>query len=33
MTLDEFQKTRNAAVTYGTGGKETQAQVEASGKK
>ncbi|MFM1886404.1 MAG: hypothetical protein RL026_1561 [Pseudomonadota bacterium] len=32
MTLDEFQKTRNAAVTYGVGGKETQAKVEASGK-
>ena len=31
MTIDEFQKTRNAAVTYGVGGKETQQQVEASG--
>ena len=31
MTIDEFQKTRNAAVTYGVGGKETQNQVEASG--
>jgi gallate dioxygenase len=33
MTLDEFQKTRNAAVTYGVGGKETQDKVEASGKR
>lgn len=33
VTLEEFQKTRNAAVTYGTGGQETHAQVEASGKK
>jgi gallate dioxygenase len=32
MSLDDFQKTRNAAVTYGVGGKETQAKVEASGK-
>jgi gallate dioxygenase len=32
MTIDEFQKTRNAAVTYGVGGRETQQQVEASGK-
>ena len=31
MTIDEFQKTRNAAVTYGVGGKETQNLVEASG--
>jgi gallate dioxygenase len=31
MTIDEFQKTRNAAVTYGVGGQETQKQVEASG--
>jgi gallate dioxygenase len=33
VSLAEFQKTRNAAVTYGTGGQETHAQVEASGKK
>ncbi len=32
MSLDDFQKTRNAAVTYGVGGKETQAKVEATGK-
>jgi gallate dioxygenase len=31
QTLDEFQKTRNAAVVYSTGGKETHAKVEASG--
>ncbi|MEN9704349.1 MAG: hypothetical protein RLZZ393_228 [Pseudomonadota bacterium] len=32
MSLDDFQKTRNAAVTYGVGGKETQDKVEAAGK-
>ncbi len=33
QTLDEFQKTRNAAVLYSVGGQETHAQVEASGNK
>lgn len=31
QSLEDFQKTRNAAVTYGVGGAETQKQVEASG--
>ena len=31
QTLDEFQKTRNAQVIYGTGGQETHKKVEASG--
>jgi gallate dioxygenase len=31
QTLDEFQKTRNAAVLYSVGGQETHAKVEASG--
>ena len=31
QTLDEFQKTRNAQVVYGTGGKETHDKVSASG--
>jgi gallate dioxygenase len=31
QSLDEFQKTRNAQVVYGVGGKEAQAKVEASG--
>ena len=31
QTLEEFQKTRNQQVTYGVGGKESQAKVEASG--
>ncbi len=31
QTLDDFQKTRNAQVVYGVGGKEAQAKVEASG--
>jgi gallate dioxygenase len=33
MSLEDFQKTRNAAVTYGVGGQETQKAVEASGGK
>jgi gallate dioxygenase len=32
QTLDEFQKTRNAAVLYSVGGQETHAKVEASGR-
>ena len=31
QSLEDFQKTRNAQVVYGTGGTETQAKVEASG--
>ena len=31
QSLEDFQKTRNAAVMYGVGGVETQKQVEASG--
>ncbi|MEP6547548.1 MAG: gallate dioxygenase [Gammaproteobacteria bacterium] len=31
QTLDDFQKTRNAAVLYSVGGRETHAKVEASG--
>ncbi len=31
QTLDEFQKTRNAQVLYGTGGQETHKKVETSG--
>lgn len=31
QTLEDFQKTRNAQVVYGVGGKEAQAKVEASG--
>jgi gallate dioxygenase len=30
QTLEDFQKTRNAQVVYGVGGKEAQAKVEAS---
>jgi hypothetical protein len=33
MKLDDFLKTRNTQVTYGVGGNETQAKVEASGSK
>lgn len=32
QTLDEFQKTRNAAVLYSVGGQEAHAKVEASGR-
>jgi gallate dioxygenase len=32
QTLEDFQKTRNAAVLYSVGGQETHAQVEASGR-
>ncbi len=31
QTLDDFQKTRNAAVLYSVGGRETHAKVEAGG--
>ena len=31
QTLDEFQKTRNAQVLYGTGGQETHDKVATSG--
>jgi len=31
QTLEEFQKTRNAAVLYSVGGRETHAKTEASG--
>ncbi|MBV8974836.1 MAG: gallate dioxygenase [Sinobacteraceae bacterium] len=31
QTLEDFQKTRNAQVVYGTGGKETHDKVDASG--